>query len=134
MFLVVTTTTISHKLTSQLLSLFRYLVMTDKPDTVDNPNEEEIVDSSQQLKDLQAAVAKLQAENASLRTSKMTQGNANQFVKNLTDGITQGISQAISTQIKPVQKNKIAKQPGTIELDPDLPQCYHDMQHQEKNR
>ena len=89
-------------------------------------------DNSTELQDLKATVAKLQAENDSLYTSKSTQDNTNQFVKNLTAGITQGISQAISTQIKPVPKNKLAKQPETVELDPNLPDCYHDMQQQEK--
>ena len=40
--------------------------MADKNDKVDDSNEEEQTDSTQKLKDLQAAVAKLQAENASL--------------------------------------------------------------------
>ena len=85
-------------------------------------------DAAQELQDLKATVAKLQAENASLRTSKSTQDNANQFVKNLTAGITQGISQAISTQIKPSgSKNKLAKQPDAVELNPDLPECFNDM-------
>ena len=87
------------------------------------------------MKDLQAAVAKLQAENASLRTNKSTQDNANQFVKNLMAGISQGISQAISTQIKPngsASKNKLVKQPETLDLDPNLPLSFHEMQWQEK--
>ena len=97
---------------------------TDKP--------EDIVPDQQKLKDLEATIAQLQAENASLHTtaSKSTShDNASQFVKNFTEGITQGISQAISTQIKP--KSKPTK-PESVTIDPDLPQCYHDMQHQVK--
>ena len=47
----------------------------------------------QKLKDLEATIAQLQAENASLRTTaskSASQDNASQFIKNLTEGITQG--------------------------------------------
>ena len=98
-------------------------------ETPDNPGDNPVPDK-QKLKDLEATIAQLQAKNVSLRTNKpASQDNASQFVKNLTEGITQGISQAISTQIK--TKVKPTK-PESLEIDPELPQCYHDMQHQVK--
>ena len=66
------------------------------------------------------------------KTKDKSDTSAAQFVNNLTQGITQGISQAISTQFKPQPKNKIKKQPDTVELDPDLPSCLNELQHQEK--
>ena len=100
---------------------------TEEPET-------NAIDNQQQLKDLQATISQLQAENASLhsKTKDKSDTSVAQFVNNLTQGITQGISQAISTQFKPQQKGKIKKQLDTVDLYPDLPSCFNELQHQEK--
>ena len=101
-------------------------------DTDNQSTANEVPDENQKLKDLEATVMKLQAKNDSLRTSRKEPDGAHQFVKNFTQGNTQGISQAISTQLKPTSgpKVKSLKQPEAIEVDPQLPQCYHNLQQQ----
>ena len=110
--------------------------MADSNDKSNEDGATVATGDQQTLQDLQATIAKLQAENASLRSSNkpsFSNTAATQFVDNLTQGITQGISQAISTQFKnPPSKNKLKKQLDSVEVDPDLPQCYHDLQHQQK--
>ena len=94
----------------------------------DHENEKSLDEEAQKLKDMEATIAKLQAENQTLR-SKPDLSNANQFVQNLTAGITEGISKAISTQaVKPKPSKSLKSEPAIVEVDPNLPQCFHDMQ------
>ena len=93
----------------------------------DHENEKSLDEEAQKLKDMEATIAKLQAENQTLR-SKPNLSNANQFVQNLTAGITEGISKAISTQVKPKPTKPLKSEPVAVEVDPNLPQCFHDMQ------
>ena len=129
-------------LTAQSLTCFFFSSVTmSELETVDIPEKsKKRSDNDETVQDLKAAIARLQAENASLRTttstSNPTQPNvdqtklaANQFLSNLSQGISQGISQAMSN-MKPTVKQK--SKPITIEVDPELPECYCELKHQEK--
>ena len=61
----------------------------DKMSDTDNQSTSNDVppDDNQKLKDLEATIMKLQAENDSRRTSCKEPDGAQQFIKNLTQGI-----------------------------------------------
>ena len=77
---------------------------------------------SQKLKDLEAAVAQLQAENQQLRAGATTAQHTENFFKGLSQGINQVINKTKSEKgLEPTKKLQFM-------IDPDLPHCFEQLQ------